>query len=139
MTRAVASLGVSGPVIAAGSWWGQLSRINGLQVGDYVDVRVRTPGTISDWDVETDGDATSSIVIGVLKGTWSDYKAGTVPTSSIIDTGSGGVRPNTSSAKAADSSSLTHWTTTLAVDDMIRFSVVSVTNVRRARITLGRS
>lgn len=74
-------------------------------------------------------DQTGSIVIDILKNTYTSYDSGET---SICAS----AKPTISSAVKSKDTTLTGWTTTLASDDTIEYNVDSVTSITRATITL---
>lgn len=74
-------------------------------------------------------DQTGSIVIDILKNTYTAYDSGET---SICAS----AKPTISSAVKSKDTTLTGWTTTLASDDTIEYNVDSVTSITRATITL---
>jgi hypothetical protein len=75
-------------------------------------------------------DQTGSIVIDILKNTYTAYDSGET---SICAS----AKPTISSAVKSKDTTLTGWTTTLANDDTLEYNVDSVTSITRATITLS--
>jgi len=95
-----------------------------------VDVVVPAAGTLVSWTLLAD--VSGSITIDIYKAAYASYP----PSSSIVNTGSGGVKPALSSQSKNQDLTLLHWTTALAAGDVLRFHVDSTATVKRVELTL---
>lgn len=97
-----------------------------------VDVPCPASGTLVSWTLLADV-ATGNATIDVLKSTYSGF-AGSL--ASIVNVGSGGVKPALSGVIKNTDSSLAFWTTSITAGDIIRFTVDSSTTKKRLEIQL---
>ena len=85
--------------------------------------------------VESTVDATYTITFGVWSDTWTNYKAGTVPTSAVKITGT--AYPTVTNLMGADDLTLTGWTWAVPSGNVIRVNVDACTDVVKARLVLA--
>lgn len=90
------------------------------------------PFTIERWSLL--GDQSGSIVVDIYKTTYTAYDPTTHP--AVADTITAAAKPTISSAKKAQSSTLTGWTTSVAVDDILAFNIDSIANLQRVTLAL---
>lgn len=88
--------------------------------------------TINRWTLL--GDQSGSIVVDVFKCDYASFDPPTKPASGNKITAS--APPTISTAKKAQSSTLTGWTTAVAAGDILAFNVNSVTTMQRATLSL---
>lgn len=91
-------------------------------------VTVPFSGTITKWRLQAD--QTGSAVLDI----WKDAFANTPPT--VADTITAAAKPTLSSAQAAESSTLTGWTTAVTAGDVIEVNVDSASTVQRLILDL---
>lgn len=105
---------------------------NGISTGVAGFVSVPYSGTITSWRLlSTDPAVTSgSIVVDV----WKDLYANYPPT--VLDTITAAAKPTITTATKAESSTLTGWTTTVTVGDVLGFNVDSVTSLTQATLEI---
>lgn len=75
-------------------------------------------------------DVSGSIVIDIWKDTYANYP----PT--VADTITASAKPTITSAVKSQSSTLTGWTTSIAIGDILGFNVDSVTSIKRVTLSL---
>jgi hypothetical protein len=97
-----------------------------ITTGDKAWVRIPYNGIISGWEITSD--LTGNCIVTVSRSTYATY-----PSFSAI---SGTEKPTLMSSQKNKDSSLTTWTTALAVDDYLRISVDSVTNIKRLIVSI---
>lgn len=88
--------------------------------------------TINRWTLL--GDQSGSIVVDVFKCDYASFDPTTTPASGNKITAS--APPTISTAKKAQSSTLTGWTTAVSAGDILAFNVNSVTTMQRATLSL---
>jgi len=93
-----------------------------------VDVHCDFAFTIVQWTLL--GNASGSLVIDIWKDTYANFP----PT--VADTITASAKPTISTATKGQSSTLTGWTTSVAVGDILRFNVDSVTTIVAATLIL---
>lgn len=107
-------------------------QINGggspLTTGVAGDIMIPFAATITQWTLLAD--QTGSVVVNVWKNIFASYP----PTSGNKITAS--APPTITTAAAAQSSTLTGWTTTISAGDTLRFNVDSVTTITRVTLVL---
>jgi hypothetical protein len=99
-----------------------------ITTGTKVDIVVDFPCTIVGWTLLSR--LSGSIVIDLWKNTFANYE----PT--VADTITGSAKPTLSSAKAAQSTTLTGWTTSIAAGDILSVNVDSASTVQRVTLAL---
>lgn len=92
-------------------------------------VKLSFDATLIDWEITAD--VSGSIVIDIKKRAFGGGAA-----ASLIDTGSGGVKPTLSSASESQSSSLANWTTSISAGDKLYFIVDSATTVGNVTLAI---
>ena len=88
-------------------------------------IRVPYKCTITGWEITAS--PSGSIVIDVWAGAYGDFPLDVGNT--VIDTGSGGVKPTISVNTKAQSVNVDHWTTAIDAGDYLRINVDSATDV----------
>lgn len=101
----------------------------GPAVDDVVDIEVPFAMTVTLWTVMLTG--TGSIVLDI----WKQAGIGSFPPTDA-DSITASAPPTVSSAQAAQSSTLTGWTTSLARGDVLRIHVDSVSSVDQATLSI---
>lgn len=99
-----------------------------IATGEYGVVQSPFAGTIN--KITLLADQTGSIVIDIWKETYSNYP----PT--VADTIVAAAKPTISSAVKSEDSTLTGWTKSVAVGDIFKFKVDSVTSIQRVQGTI---
>lgn len=122
----------------AGAFTWEWQATNGVSINTFDDVTATFPGTITGWEVFdlSAGAASSSATFGLWKDTYANWP----PTSGDSITAS--APPTLTSAAKAASTTLTGWTTSFAVGDIIRAVLASVTGPVthiRLRVTYTRT
>jgi hypothetical protein len=116
------STGKSGQIVVGFDGGGVVLTANKQQ-----DLQVPFAGTITDWAFV--GDTTGSAVVDV-------WKKSTFPPA-VGQTITASAKPTISAANSASSSTLTGWTTSLAVGDWLRFNLDSVSSFTRLLLIIN--
>lgn len=106
----------------------------GSAITTGIKVWVEVPFACTITEATTLADQTGSIVIDVLKTSFSSYAPGTHPV--IGDKITASAPPTISSAAKAQDSTLSGWTTTLAAGDILAADVTSCATIQRATLSL---
>jgi len=103
---------------------------SGVQIATGVKGYIRVPwaGTITKWTLLAD--QVGDIVMDIWKDTFANYP----PT--VADTITAAAKPTISTNDAADSSTLTGWTTSISAGDVLGFNVDSCTDITRVTLEL---
>lgn len=100
-----------------------------IGLGIRGDIQIPFAGTIT--SVTLLADQSGSIVIDI----WKDTLANFPPT--VADTITASAKPTISSDTDSEDTTLTGWTTSISIGDILRFNVDSVTSITRCTLTLN--
>lgn len=113
----LAGAGGGGAAHSPGAAFGDGTNAASIAVGQIAYVRVPYAGTISRWDIAADVACTAQFDV------WK--AAGAVPT--VANTITAAAKPALTAQDTAGSSTLTGWTTTVSVGDVLAFRLDSLT------------